>query len=103
MTTVVPRTFPTSNRTDKILPVYIWQRRPEIIVIAVYDHVNYRKLPISSARALDTQIMYESTHFRWESGNDFAINRLYSGVAIFDRKGNLKTIRTKNHVLHHFL
>lgn len=101
MTEVIPKTFPVARRSDKILPIYIWQTRPEILVIAVYDHVKNRKLNLSSAKALNTQIMYEITRFRWEAGRDFALNRLYSGVGIFSNKNKLKTIKTKNHVVHY--
>lgn len=103
MTEVVPKTFPVTRRTDKILPIYVWQTRPEILVIAVYDHVKNRKLNLPSAKALNTQIMYEITRFRWETGRDLALNRLYSGVGIFDKNGKLKTIKTKNHVVHYVL
>lgn len=103
MTEVVPKTFPVAKRSDKILPVYVWQTRPEILVIAIYDHVKNKKLTLALAKALNTQIMYEITRFRWELGRDFAQNRLYSGVAVFDNKGKLKTIKTRNHVLHYFL
>ena len=102
MTEVVPKTFPVARRSDKILPIYVWQTRPEILVIAVYDHVKNRKLNLTSAKALNTQIMYEITRFRWELGRDFAKNRLYSGVGIFDSRGKLKTIKTRNHILHYF-
>jgi hypothetical protein len=45
--------------------------------------------------------MYETAHLRWEHGNDLALNRLYKGIAIFDSKKNLKTIKTRNHVIHY--
>jgi len=102
MTEVIPKTFPSTKRSDKILPIYVWQTRPEILTIAVYDHVKNRKLTLSSAKALNTQILYEITHFRWEAGRDLAINKLYSGVGIFNNRGTLKTIKTRNHVMHYF-
>lgn len=101
MTEVIPKNFPSMNRTDKIYPVYIWQRVPEIIILAKYDYVKNKKLSLSLAKELNTQIMYESTRFRWEKGNDFAINKLYNGVAIFDSKNNLKSIKTLKQVIHH--
>jgi len=101
MTEVIPKKFPVAKKSDKILPIYVWQNRPEVIVIAVYDHVKYPKLKLGDARNLNTQIMYEITRFRWEQGKDFAVSTLYPGVGIFDTKGTLKTIKTRNNVLHY--
>ena len=101
MTEVIPKNFPSLSRSDKIFPVYIWQRRPEILTIAKYDYVKNKKLSLAQAKDLNTQIMYEITRFRWEMGKDFTVNRLYSGVAIFDSKNNLKTIKTSKHVMHY--
>lgn len=100
MTQVIPKVFPTLTRGDKAYPVYIWQSRPEIIVVAIHDYLKDEKTLVD-AKDLKTQIMYETAHFRWEHGKDFALNRLYKGVAFFDTKQNLKTIKTKNHILHY--
>jgi hypothetical protein len=101
MTEVIPKNFPSMKRSDKIFPVYIWQRIPEVLILAKYDYVKNRKLTLSQAKDLNTQIMYENTKFRWEKGKDFAINKLYSGVAVFDSKNNLKSIKTSKHILHY--
>jgi hypothetical protein len=100
MTHIVTKVFPTLSRGDKAYPVYIWQNRPEIIVIAIHDYLKDEKT-LAEAKELTTQIMYETAHLRWEHGNDLALSRLYKGIAIFDSKKNLKTIKTRNHVIHY--
>jgi len=101
MTLVVPKVLPTIKSGDKAYPVYIWQTRPELLMIAIYDYLGEGELSLAQAKELTTQILYENVKFRWQTGNDFALNRLYKGVAFFDSKGELKTIKTSKHILHY--
>lgn len=98
---VIPKNFPRISMTDKIYPVYIWKERLEIVNIAIYDHVHRKTLTIKTARDLKSKIIYEDIEFRFEKGPDFVINRLYKGVAIFDRRRNLKTLQTARIICHH--
>ena len=99
---VVPKNFPRKSLTDDIYPVIIWKERPEIVRIAIYDHSKRKALGIDRARELNTQILYEDIDFVWEKGSEFKIGRIYRGIAIFNRKGNLKTLETANHICHIF-
>ena len=99
---VVPRNFPKKSITDDIYPVVIWKERPEIVRIAIYDHSKRKTLSIPSARKLNTQILYEDIDFVWEKGDDFKIDKIYRGIAVFNRKGNLKTLETLHHICHIF-
>lgn len=103
MTTVVQKVLPTIKRGDKAYPVYIWQPRPELLMIAKYDYLGNGELSLQQAKDLDEQVLYEITRFRWQVGNDFVPNRLYKGVAFFDSKDELKTIKTSKQLLHYTL
>ncbi len=96
---IVPKRFPTISMTDKVLPIVIWMDRPEIVKIAIYDHQKHR-ISLRGAENLNTQILYESNDFIFEKGDDFHINRLYKGIGVFNHRGNLKTIQTRNHICH---
>jgi hypothetical protein len=97
---VIVKNYPKKSITDNIYPVIIWKERPEIVKIAIYDHVKRHNLSIEGARELDTQILYENNDFVWEKGSDFRINKLYRGIAVFNRHGNLKTLETAGHICH---
>lgn len=97
---VVVKNFPRKSMTDDIYPVVIWKERPEIVKIAVYDHIKKPSLTIDTARELTTQILYEDNDFVWEKGSEFRIGRLYRGIAVFNRRGNLKTLETSHHKCH---
>ena len=98
---VIVKNFPKKSLTDDIYPVVIWKERPEIVRIAIYNHTK-RNIAIEDARELDSQILYENNDFVWEKGGDFRINKLYRGLAVFNRHGNLKTLETAGHICHIF-
>jgi len=97
---VIVKNFPRKSITDDIYPVVIWKERPEIVRIAIYDHAKKPTLTVNGARDLNTQILYEDNDFIWENGTEFRIGRLYRGLAIFNRRGTLKTLETANHKCH---
>lgn len=96
---VISKKFPTVLETDVIFPVLIWQNRPEIIHIAIYNHKHRKRLTMHQAEQLNTQILYEDNDFVIEKGNQFTIGRVYRGIGIF-RKNELLTLRTNRHIFH---
>lgn len=95
----IPKKFPTITLSDTVYPVVIWKDRPEIVHIAIFDHKR-KRITLREATALYTQIIYESNDFVFEKGDDFAINKLYKGVAVFNHRNILKTIQTSKNILH---
>jgi len=97
---VVAKKFPTVGLTDVVYPVVIWKDRPEILHIAIFDH-RRKKIGLREAKELYTQILFETNDFIFEKGEDnFKLDRLYKGVAVFNRHNNLKTLQTARHVCH---
>lgn len=104
MTEILSKPYPKINPTDEVYPVLIWQERPEIVRIAIFDHVQKNLPSISEAHYLPNQILYESNDFVHEKGLGFTVgSKLYAGIAVFTKNlGRLKTLETKNHKCHIF-
>uniref|UniRef100_A0A6C0JTK1 Uncharacterized protein n=1 Tax=viral metagenome TaxID=1070528 RepID=A0A6C0JTK1_9ZZZZ len=99
MVEVVPRNFPTISLSDTIYPVVIWKDRPEITRIAIFDHKK-KRISLKQANELYSQIIYESNDFTFEAGDEFSIGKLYKGIAVFNHRHNLKTLKTAGHICH---